>query len=147
MKKLLFGAAAIMLMISCSGNGTTEKTNEDSANIADSVAQIDTAKVKAEVEKAYQDSIQQDSIAKAEAQTKAAAQYDDLIKEYASAIVTFKNRAIRTYGDYQSYKLFLKCKDLEKKLNKQKDKMTSEQLSKFKSEKSKLKKYQGYIEP
>ena len=136
MKKLLFGVAALLLMASCSGNGTTEKASEDSTHIADSIAQVEAAQAAAE-------QARQDSIAKAEA----AAQYDNLIKEYASAIVTFKNRAIRTNGDYQSYKLYLKCKDLEAKLNKQKDKMTSEQLSKFKSEKYKLRKYGLYIAP
>ena len=41
MKKLLLGAAALFLMTGCSGNGTSEKTREDSARIADSIAQVE----------------------------------------------------------------------------------------------------------
>ena len=60
MKKLLFGVAALLLMASCSGNGTTEKASDDSARIADSIAQVETAKAAAE--QARLDSIRQDSI-------------------------------------------------------------------------------------
>lgn len=68
MKKLLFGAAAVLLMASCSGNGSaekTEKTGEDSARISDSIAQVEAAQ--AASEKAHQDSLRADSIQKAEA--------------------------------------------------------------------------------
>ncbi|MCH5236621.1 MAG: hypothetical protein J1E95_02340 [Muribaculaceae bacterium] len=64
MKKLLLGAVALFLMASCAGNGSSEKAREDSARIADSIAQIE--KTKAEAEQARQDSIRQDSIKKAE---------------------------------------------------------------------------------
>ena len=60
MKNLLFGVAAIMLMVSCSSNGAYEKAREDSAHIADSIAQIEAAQAAAE--QARQDSIRQDSI-------------------------------------------------------------------------------------
>lgn len=57
MRKLLFGASALILMVSCSGNGTTEKNNEDSTHIADSISQVEAAK-----EAGHQDStIQADS--------------------------------------------------------------------------------------
>ena len=58
MKKLLFGATALLLMASCSGNGTNEKAKEDSARIADSIAQVENAKAAAE--QARLDSIRQD---------------------------------------------------------------------------------------
>ena len=61
MKKLLFGAVVLLLMVSCSGNGTTEKAQEDSKRLADSIAQV-----KAAAEQARLDSIRQDSIQKAE---------------------------------------------------------------------------------
>ena len=64
MKKILFVAAALFLMASCSGNGTTEKASDDSARIADSIAQVENAKAAAE--QARLDSICQDSIQKAE---------------------------------------------------------------------------------
>lgn len=44
MKKLLLGASALFFMVSCSGNSTTEKTNEDSVSISDSIAQAEVAK-------------------------------------------------------------------------------------------------------
>lgn len=66
MKKLLFGAAALILMASCSGNGTSsEKDTEDSTRIADSIAQVEAAKAAAEqarLDSIRQDSIKQDSV-------------------------------------------------------------------------------------
>lgn len=44
MKKLLFGAAMMLLVASCSGNGTHETTIEDSTGIDDSIAQVEVAK-------------------------------------------------------------------------------------------------------
>ena len=64
MKKILLGAVALCLMASCAGNGSSEKAREDSARIADSIAQVE--KAKAEAEQARQDSIRQDSIKKIE---------------------------------------------------------------------------------
>ena len=65
MKKLLLGAIVIFLMASCSGNGASEKANEDSIRIADSIAQVEAAKVAAE--QARLDSIRADSIKQVEA--------------------------------------------------------------------------------
>ena len=48
MKKVLFGAAALLLMASCSGNGTKEKAKEDSIRIADSITQVEAAQGAAE---------------------------------------------------------------------------------------------------
>ena len=67
MKKLLFGTAALLLMASCSGNGTSEKTREDSTHITDSIAQVETARQAEEAamttaEQVHLDSIRQDSI-------------------------------------------------------------------------------------
>ena len=55
MKKLLFGLAALFLLTSCVGKRNSEKTREDSARVADSIAQVEAAK--AVVEQARQDSI------------------------------------------------------------------------------------------
>ena len=60
MKKILFGVAAVLLMASCSGKGDSEKASEDSARMADSIAQVEA--VKAATEQARLDSIRQDSI-------------------------------------------------------------------------------------
>lgn len=48
MKNFLFGVTAIILMASCSSNGISEKAHEDSARIADSIAQVEDAKAAAE---------------------------------------------------------------------------------------------------
>ena len=64
MKKLLLEASALILMASCAGNGASEKANEDSARIADSIAQVEATQAAAE--QARLDSIRQDSIAKEE---------------------------------------------------------------------------------
>ena len=64
MKKLLFGAAALLVMVMASCNGASEKAREDSIRIADSIAQIEAAKAAAE--QARLDSIRQDSIQNAE---------------------------------------------------------------------------------
>ena len=142
MKKILFGAAALFLMTNCSGNGTTEKTSEDSIRIADSIAQVEAAQAAAE--QARQDSIRQDSIAKAEV----AAKYDDLVNEYVSNANIFykKARTCRTNSQYAStVEVLRKCQKLESKINKIKSDLTSEQLSKLKSAKSKIKNSLGYI--
>ena len=60
MKKLLFFAMSLILMAGCSGNGASEKANEDSIRIADSIAKVEAAQAAAE--QARLDSIRQDSI-------------------------------------------------------------------------------------
>lgn len=69
-KNLLFGAATIMLMASCAGNGVSEKTKEDSIRIADSIAQVEATRQAEEAamaaEQARLDSIRRDSLAKEE---------------------------------------------------------------------------------
>ena len=60
MKKLLFFAMSLILMAGCSGNGASEKANEDSVRIADSIAKVEAAQAVAE--QARLDSIAMDSI-------------------------------------------------------------------------------------
>lgn len=70
MKKILFGAVAVLLVVSCSGNGNSERSREDSASMADSIAQVEDAKAAAEqarLDSIHQDSLRADSIANAEA--------------------------------------------------------------------------------
>lgn len=69
MKKLFFGTIALFLMASCSGNGASEKAKEDSARVADSIAQVEVTRQAEEAalttaEQARLDSIRRDSIAK-----------------------------------------------------------------------------------
>lgn len=60
MKKFLFGTVALLLMVSCTGKGESEKTNEDSTSIADSIPQVET--VQPTTEKAQQDAIDRETI-------------------------------------------------------------------------------------
>ena len=60
MKKLFFGAVMMLLMASCAEKGSSEKAREDSARIADSIVQAETAKAAAE--QARLDSLRTDSI-------------------------------------------------------------------------------------
>lgn len=66
MKKLLYGAVALLLTASCAGN-KAEKENEESIRQADSIAAIEARQeAQAAAEQARLDSLRQDSIAKAE---------------------------------------------------------------------------------
>lgn len=70
MKKLLFGVMALILLASCSGNGGTDKSREDSILRADSIRQADSiaaAEVALKAQQAMQDSIRQDSVRNDEA--------------------------------------------------------------------------------
>lgn len=90
MKKIFFGAVMMLLMASCSGNGTTKKASDDSARIADSIAQVEAAKAAAEqarLDSIRQDSIRQDSIAKAMTLQGNSAEVEKKIKEFYEGAV------------------------------------------------------------
>ena len=139
MKKLLFGAAALLLMDSCSGNGTAEKAKDDSASVADSIAKVEAAKAAAE--QARLDSLRQDSIEKAEA----AAKYDDLVDKFVSSVNKIERAADR--HDFSNmHALVNKYTSLQNQVNKIKDNLTEEQLSKVKKAERKYRKLgQGRI--
>ena len=137
MKKLLFGAVALFLMASCSGNGTKEKTNEDSTHIADSIAQVEA--VQAAVEQARLDSLRQDSIAKAEEVAKASAQYDGQLNDFRTNINKFV-KAVNNWNPSVFVPLMNKLDNMQSKLNKCKDQMTPQQQEEFKSLKIKYRK-------
>lgn len=137
MKKLLFGAAALFLMASCAGNGTSEKAREDSARIADSIAQVKAA------EEARLDSIRLDSIAKAEAQAKAA-EYDELIDQYVKTVNKYGKLRWDMRDWTEQEKLFNKYHKLEKQINQIKGDLNSEQLSKFKKAKAEAIKWEDW---
>ena len=95
MKKLLFGAVALLLMANCSGNGAKEKVNEDSLRAADSIAQVETAKVAAEQarqDSIRQDSVRQDSIAKSKTLQANSAEVEKRIKEFYEGAVLSGSR-------------------------------------------------------
>ena len=141
MKKLFFGAAALLLMASCSGNGASKKANDDSARIADSIAQVETAKVTSE--QACLDSLRQDSIAKAEESAKVAAQYDELISQYVDAVNKYGK--LRMGDDWEAInKVYQKYMKLEKQISKIKGNLNSEQLSKFKQANATARKWEDY---
>ena len=131
MKKFLFGILSLILVTGCTRNGRSEKEIEDSMRIADSIAQIEAAKIAAE--QAIQDSIRQDSIAKAEA----AAQYDKLLDDYLKATTNLESygkkakQGINCNYD-EVYNVIKKCVDLEAQIKKIKSKLTPEQLETYK---------------
>lgn len=141
MKKLLFGAAALLLIVSCSGNGASEKANDDSARISDSIAQVEAAKAAAE--QARLDSLRQDSIAQAEESAKVAAQYDKLISQYVDAVNQYGK--LRRGNDWEAMnKASQKYMKLEKQISKIKGNLNSEQLAKFKQAKATALKWEDY---
>lgn len=92
MKKLLFGAATLLLISSCSGNSIKEKAKEDSIRIADSIAQVDASKAAAE--QARLDSIRQDSIQK-EADF---AEIQSVVKNfYQSSVIGCNNKTSKSH--------------------------------------------------
>ena len=115
MRKLLFGAVALLLMASCAGNGGSEKAGTDSSQTTDSPVQTEVAA------QAEADQARQDSITKAEK----AAQYDELLNQYIKSV------------NNPNYKNANKSWELGNKLEKIKDKLTPEQRAKYKKAKSK----------
>lgn len=135
MKKLLLGGTVLLLMASCSGNGTSEKAQENAAHLADSIAQVEAAKAAAE--QARQDSIRQDSLAKAEELAKAA-QYDGLVSQFVSSVNKIEKAANR--GDFSNmHALVNNYESLHNKINKVKNDLTPEQLTKVQNAEKKYK--------
>lgn len=66
MKKLLLGAVALIVLASCAGKDASEKARENSDGFADSLAQAEASR--AASEQALRDSLQTESIKKAEAE-------------------------------------------------------------------------------
>lgn len=129
MKKIFYFTALLVMAVGCNGKGDGQK-NE--AQIADSIAQAEAR------EQARIDSIRQDSIAKAEELANAAAQYDNLLKQYEDAVVAYQKFVKNFNGNYSKQPAYTtKCIDLYKQLNKVKDQLTDEQKKKFKSLSSK----------
>lgn len=131
MKKLLLGAAALFLMASCSGSGSTKNTNEESTRIADSIAQV-------EAEQARLDSIRQDSIAKAEELAKATAKYDNLVTQYVSSVNNIE-RAAKNRNFSNMHSLVNKYNSLLEEIDKIKNNLSPQQLSEVEKAEKKYK--------
>ena len=133
MRKILFGAFALFLMTSCTGNGTSEKINEDTARVTDSIAQIEATN--AATEQAKQDSTPQNSSTKVEA----AAEYDDLVNNYVNSVKSIDKAAKK--GDFSKmHSLINNYNSALNKINKVRSKLSPEQLSKVKKAEKKYKK-------
>ena len=139
MRKLLFGAVALLLMASCAGNGGSEKAGTDSSQTTDSPVQaVDAAQAKAE--QARLDSIRQDSITKAEKaakEEKAASQYDEIVDGYFNATTKLESMAKKAKSgkniNYETANsIITKCVKLEGQIKKVKSKLTPKQLEKYK---------------
>lgn len=135
MKKILFGVSALLLMASCSGNGSSEKSAEDTASKPDSIATVDT---QAKSEKTDTLTVAQNSNQSAEEQTNDSAQYDDLLNQYETAVKQYQKFVKNFNGNYSKQPTYTtKCNKLYGKLNKVKDKLSAEQKKKLKSLKAK----------
>ena len=124
MKKLLFGAAALLLLAGCSGNGNNETTDE--------ATQDSTAVTVAD------DSVKATPDAPEAVTAKDASQYDDLLKQYENAVTAYQKFIKNFKGNYSKQPSYTKkCNNLYSKLNKAKNSLTEEQKKKLKSLKSK----------
>lgn len=130
-------------MTGCAG-GNAEKEREDSIRNADSLTAVEAA-IKT-TEQTWEDSIRQDSIAKADASLQASTQYDDIINKYEDAADAFY-KYVRTsnYDDEKAIKLNEKCWKLSKQIKKIKNELTPEQLSKVKAAEKKIDNSVGFI--
>ena len=124
MKKILFGAVVVLLMVNCSGKGASENAREESARLADSIALVEAAAA---------DSVRQDSIAKVEA----AAKYDKIVNEYLEETTKLENLAKKLKnGKNINFKtsdnIMTRCVKLDGQIKKVKNELTPEQLEKYK---------------
>lgn len=146
MKKLLFGAAALFLMMSCSGNVKSEKTLEDSPQ-ADSQEQVDESTVSAtgneqdsskmdtELKNETTDKEEKsDNTSKADKEEKAkkeTSQYDDLVSQYVASVNNLEKAAYAGKWD-KITSLGNKHDNLRNKINKVKNNLSPEQKAKVK---------------
>lgn len=150
MKKLFYFAIALTLTVSCAGNN--QKSTEDStgltadtATVADSNA-IDTAAslAKTEANEKVDEGKEKDADVKKESKENVKSEYGEWIAEYESTVKKYGK--LRTSSDdyTQIDKLMTKYRDLEKKINKVKDKLSKEELAKFKKAKANSLKWEDW---
>ena len=139
MKKLFFGVVTLLLMGACSGSKSTkiDDQNKDSLETIDTVPQTeDTMTVK---EQAQPDSLLQEPVKPIEkAETKkddaAAAKYDPMLNSYESLIKRCWSMSKKdmTINDQELADIWMQASELERKLDKEKKKLTPEQQSRLK---------------
>ena len=135
MKKLLFGAAALLLMSACSGSNGTKTDNQDmdSVNTIDSVAPAaDSTTVK---ERPQLDAPQQDTVAQAEKKVDPeVAKYDSMLDNYESLIKKCWSMSKKglSINDQELADVWMEAGDVASKLDKANKKLTPEQQSRLK---------------
>lgn len=135
MRKLIFGSAILFLLANCSSNGASEKSNEDSSSITDSIAKGEAAKDT--TEQVRQDSVVKDTTVKEEESSNTTAEYDDLLNQYEKSVKNYQKFVRNFRGEYDKQPAYTKkCRNLYNKINKIKNKLSPAQNKKFKSLKS-----------
>ena len=105
MKNLLFGAMALFLMASCSGNGSSEKAKEDSARIADSLSHVEAIKEAEEAIKLADAAIEQarlDSIEKVQLALNAIPTFNEIVSSRNTEKL-FKNKGFKVSVKQEYY--------------------------------------------
>ena len=132
MKKLLFGAAALLLMGACSGSNSTKTDNQD----MDSVNSIDTVSSAVDAtpveEQTKLDTLQSDTIADAEKKIDPdVAKYDSMLDKYESLIKKCWSMSKKglTINDQKLADVWMAAGDVGSKLDKANKKLTPEQQS------------------
>lgn len=147
MKKLLFAAASIILMIGCNSNGEKNRETSDTLQLTDTVTQAEVQKDT--LEQSKPEGTQLDSVDKQEVKKEAkeeskekvkedTGQYDELLSQYETAVKSYQKFVKNFNGNYSKQPSYTtKCNNLYKKIEKVKNKLSPEQQKKFKSLKSK----------
>ena len=134
MKKILFGAMALLLLGACSGSNSSKIDNQD----RDSIESIDTAPqsevVPSGEQKAQLDTLTQASIAKEEKKEDATvAKYNGMLDKYESLIKKCWSMSKKgmTINDQELADVWMEAGDMGSKLDKANSNLTPEQQSRL----------------
>ena len=135
MKKILFGAMALLLLGACSGSNSSKIDNQD----RDSIESIDTAPqsevVPSGEQKAQLDTLTQASIAKEEKKEDATvAKYNGMLDKYESLIKKCWSMSKKglSINDQELADVWMKAGDVGSKLDKANKSLTPEQQNRLK---------------
>ena len=144
MKKLLFAAAALLLMGACSDSSNSKKDNQD----MDPVESVDTSTPTEELtlneEQAQSESSHQDVNVKEEKKAdKANAKYDSMLDKYESLIKKCWSMSKKglTINDQELADVWMKAGDMGSKLDKANKSLSPEQQNRLKKLNKDFKKF------
>lgn len=131
MKKILFGATALLLLGACSGLDSSKIGNQDT----DSLIGTKTENVNADTEQDQLDSLHQGTIAKEEKKAeKSDAKYDSMLDKYDSLIKKCWSMSKKglSINDQVLADIWMEAGEVGSKLDKQKKNLTVEQQKRLK---------------